>query len=798
MFDALTRVGASQPSGYTIDKAIRINDDDGAYLNRTPSSGGDRRTWTFSCWVKRGDVSGSASTHIFSRGTTAGGDWFFLYFNADGHLQPYFYESYGPQNLASESAGKMRDPAAWYHIVLRIDTTQATQSNRMRLYINGVEDVWNNYNGLQQDYQYEVNETSEHRLGRAGHGDNFDGYLAEIHFLDGQSLDASNFGEFDDDTGQWIPKKYTGGNYGTNGFYLDFSDNSGTTATTLGKDSSGQGNNWTPHNFSVAAGIGNDSVEDTPTNNYCTFNPVNINPDNVVTYQQANLQYTCPSGNKHLRSSATMYMHSGKWYVEFTGISGYETTNGTIRHGIITANAGRKHADTDALWYEDTNNATSVNYGSNGKSYLVATEQTSGGTTFQNDDVVGIALDLDNDKFFASVNGTWFTNGTGTQDPANGTNPLYSGGVLTSRKEDGFEFACSGYDGKVIRANFGAQGFSYTPPAGFQALCTANLPEPTIKKSSEYFNTGIYTGNGNASRAMTGVGFQPDKVVIKVRNVADKSFQTYDAVRGANKTMHWNELAAESTSTDRVMSFDSDGFTLGDNNTVNQDTKPFVYWAWKESATAGFDIVGYSGDGNDGRSVSHSLGVIPEMMITKRRTNSDPWVVYHKNMDADEYMMLNSVDDDENTKSYYSGTRPTSSVFTLGDNNGTNGSGQDYITYLWSSVNGFSKVGQYIGNGSNNGFFLYLGFRPAFFLVKNTNDNETWAIYDDVRAVNGGDNYAYLSTTGYNNGVELTDRDLDINSNGIKFRWGHNMINLSDTYIYLAMARNPFKYANAK
>ena len=165
-------------------------------------------------------------------------------------------------------------------------------------------------------------------------------------------------------------------------------------------------------------------------------------------------------------------------------------------------------------------------------------------------------------------------------------------------------------------------------------------------------------------------------------------------------------------------------------------------------------------------------------------------------MDADEYMFLNSADDDENVKSYYSGTRPTSSVFTLGDNNGTNGSGQDYITYLWSSVKGFSKVGQYEGNNNNDGFFLYLGFRPAFFLVKNTNDNEHWAIYDDARGANQNNPYAVPS--GYNNGVELTDRDIDINSNGIKFVFNHNMVNHSDRYIYLAVARNPFKYANGK
>ena len=786
MFNTLTRMGASQPSGYTIDKSLRFDDDSGGYLNRTPSSGGDRRTWTFSCWLKRGDCSGSASTHIFSRGTTAGGDWFFLYFNADGHLQPYFYESYGPQNLASESAGKMRDPAAWYHIVLRIDTTQSTQSDRMRLYINGVEDVWNNYNGLQQDYQYEVNETSEHRLGRAGHGDNFDGYMAEVHFLDGQSLDASNFGEFNSDTGQWLPKKYTGGNYGTNGFYLDFSDNSNTTATTLGKDSSGQGNNWTPHNFSVAAGAMNDSLSDSPTNNFCTMNSIQPASYDAGVLKRANLEV---ASSDHLLKKATWHfgpggITSGKWMwevndVSSSGLTQYGQSVGITSNfhedgGEIASAADKSYCSTTAFAYKKYTQTSST--------------EPAGGN--QSLGVLTCALDLDAQTIKYYYNGSLVVTDDTLPDPA-----------VTEFAPFAFTTNSGGSaDSANAHFNFGQRAFSHEQ-TGYKSLCTDNIDTPTIKDPGKFFNTGIYTGNGTADRAITGVGFQPDKVVVKVRNVANKSFQTYDSVRGANKTMHWNELAAESTSTDRVMSFDSDGFTLGDNVTVNQDTKPFVYWAWKESATAGFDMVGYAGNGTDGRTISHSLGVIPEMMITKRRTNSDPWVVYHKTMDADECMFLNSTDDDENVKNYYSSTRPTSSVFSVGDNNGTNGTSNNYITYLWASVPGFCKVGTYSGNGQNDGFFLHLGFRPAFFLVKNTNDNETWGLYDDVRATNGGDNYAYLSTTGYNNSVELTDRDLDINSNGIKFRVGHNMVNHAESnsaYIYLAVARNPFKYANAK
>ena len=168
-------------------------------------------------------------------------------------------------------------------------------------------------------------------------------------------------------------------------------------------------------------------------------------------------------------------------------------------------------------------------------------------------------------------------------------------------------------------------------------------------------------------------------------------------------------------------------------------------------------------------------------------------------MDADENMFVNSVDDDENTNNFWASTRPTSSVFTVADDNEVNKNGEEHIAYLWASVEGMCKVGTYTGNGAYLGAFVHLGFRPSFFMVKNTNDNETWGVYDDARNYNP--NIAYFSTSGYNNGVELTDRDLDFFANGIKFRTSHNMINANESgsaYIYLAMARSPFKYANAR
>jgi len=776
MFDALTRLGASGVAdAYEIQRSLRFNDDDSPRLDRAISSAGNRKTWTFSCWFKLGNLT--ADTSIFAQGD-AGSQRFLL--GVVSH-ELLFVDTTGSPDMNLTTAGLLRDPAAWYHVVIQYDTTQATDTNRCKMYLNGSIPTFKTSTYQTQNTDGYCNSTvSGMRFGANPYNTSyskFDGYLAEVHHVDGSIVPISTFGETNEDTGQWVPKEVTGVTYGTNGFYLDFSDNSGVTATTLGKDSSGNGNNFTPTNLSVSSDFStNDSFVDTPTANYATLNLLqgrgsdHSESGTLPTFSQGHLYVSGGQTNDRIRGTIALKLgDTGKYYFEVKAV-GTPGSSNCIGFQDEVSKPSNQVSGYLAHW--SFNSGNDLPYKESGSN----PGWTAG-------DILGVAINTGTSKV------TWYKNNSsvGVSDLSSSSMEYV---VPYIQADSGIAFA----------VNFGGNGsFNYTPPADHLPITAQNLPEPTIKKPSEYFNTGIYTGDGNASRAITGVGFQPNKVVVKVRNVANKAFQTYDSVRGANETMHWNELAAESTSTDRVMSFDSDGFTLGDNVTVNQDTKPFVYWAWKESVTAGFDIVGYSGDGNDGRSVSHSLGVIPEMMITKRRTNSDPWAVYHKDMDADEYVMLNSLDDDDNFKSYYSGTRPTSSVFTLGDNNGTNGSGQDYITYLWSSVAGFSRVGSYTGNDSNDGIFLNLGFRPAFFLVKNTNDNEHWALYDDVRGTNQDNPYAV--TSGYNNGVELTDLDVDILSNGIKFRAGHNRINYAEggsAYIYLAMARSPFKYSNAR
>ena len=771
MFDTLTRMGASASGDYEIERSLRFNSADDTYLARTPSSAGNRKTWTLSYWIK---LTGNLDQvrQIFSRGNTSGGDWFFIYQSTDGFIQPYIYEG-GGSNWPSETSGKMRDPAAWYHVVVRMDTTQATASNRMRIYINGVLDTWNNINQPTQNTDLEVNTTSVHYFGRAGQaGQRGDFYLAEVHFLDGQSLDASNFGKTNAITKQWIPKKYGGGNYGTNGFYLDFSDNSGTTATTLGKDSSGQGNNWTPSNFSVTAGDATDSKTDTPTRNKAVINPLTAFTDSATgtNLTDGNLKLTGSSGFKNI--STIGFPGTGKFYYESvrTSAGGWQ---------LLGVFRGVTNNPSNAVLHSQI-----YGFASTAAIYDGGNYSASGAPSWGNGDVMGVKYN-------------------------NGTLQIYKNGTLNGTSITGiptnetiFAYISNDNTSSTSYMRFSSDDWTQDTAASVDEeweMSTANLPEPTIKDPSKFFNTGTYTGTGS-SNAITGLGFQPDHVVIKMRSTANQDFCVFDSVRGATRVLRWNTQETSDPQTTRFTSFDSDGFTVGTENITNQSSKNFVYWAWKESASAGFDMVKYTGNGSSPRTVSHSLGVVPEMYwIKNMESNGTIWVVGNKTIDADENVFLSSSDDDENAINYWASTRPTSSVFTVNNNDAVNKNGEEHIAYLFASVEGMCKVGTYTGNGNNDGAFLHLGFRPSFFLVKNTNDNEHWALYDDARGFN--DNNPYAVPSGYNNMVELTDVDLDINSNGIKFRAGHNRTNHAENtsaYIYLAMARSPFKYANAR
>jgi hypothetical protein len=315
-----------------------------------------------------------------------------------------------------------------------------------------------------------------------------------------------------------------------------------------------------------------------------------------------------------------------------------------------------------------------------------------------------------------------------------------------------------------------------------------------------YFQTKLYTGTGT-STAFTLDGsedMQPDMMWFKVR-VATESHIMIDAVRGVTKNLHPDANYAESTQTDRVTAIGSDGFTLGAdaNYGINKSGDAHVAWCWKESATAGFDIVGYTGTGS-AKTEAHSLSAVPHLMIVKSRPGAYSWAVYHhKNTSApeDDRLLLDTTGATDSSDAEWNDTAPTSSVINLGTGNSTNRNTDAYIAYLWSEKQGFSKFGSYASNSNANGPYVNLGFRPAWLMIKCTTAVEAWAIFNNkVEPFNDG---VMSQLNASETGSEGTLQILFL-SNGFKILEVSGQTNKSGshTYVYAAFAEAPFVNSN--
>jgi hypothetical protein len=783
-------------SGYQISRSLRFNSADSAYLNRTPASAGNRRTWTFSTWVKRSSLTSSnailatvngSAFNYFSFGTAVG-DWLtFAYFDGAGDV-------FG---VNTSSTSVFRDVSAWYHIVLFVDTTQATAANRVKIYVNNVEQTLGGTYPT-QNYDTPINNSISNIIG--GATGSYTGYLAdqymtEVNFIDGQALTPSSFGETNAQTGVWQPKAYSG-SYGTNGFYLNFSDNSNTTAATLGKDYSPNGNNWTPNNFSVTAGAGNDSLVDSPTSygtdtgvggtvrgNYCTLNPVDT--ISTVTLANGNLDYTGSSG----LSIATFGVSSGKWY--------WEHVIGAVDYCVI----GIYQSGSKSMAYLGQSGVSIGIPNGGSPQYAGVSAPTGSLSAFTSADTIGFALDLDAGTFTVyknNVSSLVFSGLTGLWFPAQAMN-----------------YSASGI------YNFGQRPFAYTAPSGFKALCTQNLPTPTIGATTatqaiKYFNPATYTGNGSTN-SITTVGFQPDWTWLKNRSVpatAGNHFAT-DAVRGAGIGLYPNLGDAEANNTTLFTGFTSTGFNVaGTNSSLNENGVTYVSWNWKANGsgssntsgsitstvsantTSGFSVVTYTGNGSNA-TVGHGLGVAPSMVIVKQRNTTRSWIVYNSNIGATKYLVLDSTNAAATYSFFWNDTAPTSSVFSIGTDGAVNTSGGTYVAYCFAEVAGYSKIGSYTGNGSTDGPFVFTGFRPAFVLVKKSDSgSESWVIVDTTRNTSNVMNSLLRPNT---SDAEATATWIDALSNGFKCRETYTGLNASGgTYIYMAFASNPFKYSLAR
>ena len=882
---------AAADTAANITKSVRLNSGDSAHLTRTPSSSGNRKTWTWSGWVKRSTVA-TSDQGIF--GSTNGAT--FLRFKSN---QLDFVVNGATHKRTSQV---FRDTSSWYHFVWAVDTTQATASDRSRFYVNGVEVTdWGTDNAITQNTDTGVNNAVVHVIGATDvvPNDKLDAYLADFYLIDGSQLEPTSFGAFDDN-GVWQAAAYSG-SFGTNGFHLfDFANESG-----IGDDSSGNDNDFTVNNLqadglfvnqgftnpgnafdgntgtyaevttsaalgqfifpggisvsssvkikyssatsgnvylngsaTALAGTGaqehnitfsgtlntigiqstskpviyyvdidnngtyltggaaedQDVLRDVPTNgdssndtgaggevsgNYATLNP-NITGTYISrsTLSNGNLQFV---NTQYSTLPSTIAMSSGKWYCEGT-LDALASASNQVWAGLLRADA-----PNNAYEYFQGNNPTrgvhfwGDNTGLNRAQSYGASYATAG-------TVIGIAFDAD------AGSCTWYINGS-------------SQGASTYNIVQGEEyyFSFGAYVNGAWTVNFGQRAFAYSAPSGYKALCTTNLPTPTIADGSDYFDAKLWTGNGS-TQTISGLEFSPDLVWIKSRSGA-YSHLLFDQIRGTTKYLRSDNSGAEGTDSNSLTAFTSDGFSVGTTNAVNQNSGSLVAWAWdagsstvsntdgsitssvRANPTAGFSIVTYTGS-SSGSTVGHGLNAAPEFIIGKRRDGTSEWSCYHKSLGNDKAIILNTTAA-AGSSSTWNSTTPSSSVVTLGSAHSVNFSSYTHVLYCFAPVAGYSAFGSYTGNGSNDGPFIYTGFKPAFLMLKRTDGTAAWYMYDYKRdGYNAANKLLYAN---YSN-AEANNSIPDLLSNGFKLRSLGTVANGNgNDYIYMAFAENPFQ-----
>lgn len=789
-----------------ITNSLRFRSSASAYLNRT-SSAGNQTTWTWSGWVKKG-LMGVVNGYLFSAysdsnnfsglrfGATLGGGTP----SSDG-LNAVFVSG-GADTARVDTTQVFRDPSAWYHIVYALDTTQATASNRVKLYVNGVQiTAFATASYPSQNSTWYVNSSGK-ALGIGAIptlGQNFDGYMAEVNFVDGQALPPTAFGAINKENGVWAPITYTG-TYGLNGFRLTF--NNTTSTTTLGYDSSGNGNNWTTNNISLTAGSTYDSMIDSPSKfpgasygvgNYAVLNPLNKGANSTLNSANLNFRASSSAGVVYqAQITGTFSVTSGKWYWEViptdSAISG-------ILVGIaqstrsMSSNPYGAGAGTSYTYIEST-----------GHKYDGATD-TAYGASYTNSDVIGVAFDADAGTL------TFYKNNTSQGTAFTGISGSYMPYLVNyASNED-----------TTGNFNFGQRPFAYTPPTGYKTLCTQNLPNPTIFNGAQYMAATLYTGNGTSQtivNTVNGVSFQPDLVWEKSRSNA-YSHKLFDSVRGVYKELASDSTAAESTDTNQLTSFNSNGWSVGLGLGSNGSGSTFVGWQWKAggtavtntagsitssvsaNTTAGFSVVTYTGNGtNPGATIGHGLGVTPSMIITKSRNTTGEWPSYHVEIGVTNTLYINATYAATTYVNRFSAV--SSTTFTTGSSGSElNTNGTTYVAYCFAAIPGYSAFGSFTGNGSNDGAFIFLGFRPKWVMFKSATQAYRWYMLDSSRnAYNVMNGRLFANSSD----AEQTNSDiLDFVSNGVKIRTSDAEINGSgQTIIYACFAENPFQNALAR
>jgi len=590
-----------------------------------------------------------------------------------------------------------------------------------------------------------------------------DMYMANVTFIDGQALTPSSFGQTNT-SGVWVPKAYAG-TYGTNGFFLAFGN-----SAALGTDTSGNANTFTSSGL-----VAGDQFADTPTLNYATLNPLNVAASQTLS--SANLALAATLSRS---APGTIAVSSGKWYFEFaptgdTGFIGWAPP--TLSNSV--ALDGSSGTPTGALVYG----------GNNGQKYSSGSGSAYG-ATYTTGAVIGCAFDLNNGtiEFFKNnvSQGVAYTGISGTFVPVIAMGNTHSATV-----------------------KFGATAFTYTPPTGYVALNSSNLPAPAIKDGSAHFQTALHTGTGSALTINQSGNstFTSDFVWTKGRSGATNHVLS-NIISGTGKYLSSNATTAETTDAQALTAFGSGSISYGTLAAANTSAATYADWMWKGGSTgvsntsgsitstvsvnttAGFSVVKWTGTGANA-TVGHGLGSVPKLILIKNAGTGQAWGVYHVSVGNTSLLHLNSSAAPDASSTYLQNTTPTSSVFSVGSDASVNQSTYTMVAYCWAEVASFSSIGAYTGNGSAEGPFIYTGFKPAFVMFKCSSNAPTgWGMIDGGR---DPDNPVNSLLQPNDSNVEGTTDNWDFTATGFKVRTTWLAANGSGyTVTYIAFASNPF------
>ena len=840
---------------YQITNSLRLNGTSQALEKSFSSAASDDNKKAISLWIKRsaGGATNSAfgsttNTKICSSGTGIGNVGDMLEINTNnptGYSDQFHYNisGVGPNFYKP----KWRDPASWIHIVWIFNSDESTTTDRLKVYINGESNTindstyWDNdgYNGYPSSGSDSTFGKSgyEMHIGRYVYDDAgwWGGQIADFIMIDG-AASISDFGETNN--GVWRPVDPSGLTFGNNGFWLKF-----TNASNPGEDFSGNDNDFT----NIGSIPASASILDSPTfnsssngGNYCTLNPLFPDPT-YARITNGNLQWGGSDGGGSVNemgcmstfaihpSDTNIYYFEGRMKVGYSG--GIEQSIGV---NVPTVDLTSDRGGRPTAWCITNTDYRRIYKGDN--SYDQYTGTGSAG------DIIGVEVDRANTTIKFYINGALI----GSATNLNTTTDLYpwvgTGGSTSDTLGWDLNFGQNGSFNGLATAQgetdaTGYGNFYYDEANTCKAICSGNLLMSAqidpAENSDDYpqklFGATIWTGDGTTSRAITGLGFQPDWLWFKNRSSAFSN-RLYDTTRGISSTggkrLFSNTTGAETdqTSGQDISAVGTDGFTLGaSSNLYTNDTNSGglqVAWTWRANGgttstnatgditstvqadpSGGFSIFTYTGSGTSGNTVAHGLSQAPTMTIIKQRNSTNGWNVWATGYNSGDYDSFGELNTDgawnanQGANGPYTAA-PGATLLTLTAYGQVNGSSNTYVGYAFSDIEGYIKSGSYVGNANADGTFVYTGFKPAFFMCKPIVAGN-WRIKDIARSpFNVTQQVLYPN---HSNAEEnYSSDDVDILSNGFKMRASDTTFNQATTYVYLAMAHNPFKYSLAR